>query len=109
MNASKPVEVDNRTHLYASLVAGGYSPEAATELTACLSRAKGYADIKLDVAEPLLADIKLQIADTLSLYWLVNKLRYQATSVHTPPAAAVEALKVLAQLSMKYHPLPILD
>lgn len=90
------MEISAKTDFYTALVASGYSPEEAERITAFLNRNEV-------VTEERLADNRrLHIAETLSLHWLVNELRKRALSRDSSPAVAVEALRVLADISARF-------
>lgn len=98
----KPPQISEKTYFCATLVASGYRLEEAQALTAFLDNPKPLTE------ESLMADRQLEIAETLSLYWLVKKLRERATSQRSSPEAAVEALKVLVELSSRLSPTPLI-
>ena len=92
----KATQISDKTHFNSVLVASGYRPEEAQALTAFLDNLGPLTE------ERLMADRKLKIAETLSLHWLVNELRRRAVSRDSSPDAAVEALKVLADISARF-------
>ncbi|MNF75562.1 hypothetical protein D3C84_576340 [compost metagenome] len=91
----KATFISNKMDAHTILVASGYRPEEAQALTAFLDNPGPLTE------ERLMADRKLKIAETLSLHWLVYELRKRATSPKSSPEAAVEALKILADISAR--------
>lgn len=90
------MEITHKDDFCATLVASGYSQEDVEALTAFLDSPGPLTE------ERLMADRKLKIAETLSLHWLVNELRKRALSRDSSPEVAVEALRVLTDISARF-------
>lgn len=97
MEKRKATQISIKMDIYTKLVASGYEPEEAQAFTACLDEPGPMTE------ESLIADRKMKIAETLSMYWLVNELRERATSSKSSPEAAVEALRILMIISNPFN------
>lgn len=95
MEKRKATQISIKMDIYTKLVASGYKPEDAEALTAFLDEPGPLTE------ESLIADRKMKLAETLSMQWLVDELRRLATSSRSSPEAAVEALKVLVDISVR--------
>ncbi|MGL4207649.1 MAG: hypothetical protein ACRCRW_16235 [Aeromonadaceae bacterium] len=94
------MEVTEKTYFCATLGASGFQAEDVEALTAFLDTPGPLTE------ERLMADRKLKIAETLSVHWLVNELRARATSSKSSPEAAVEALRILTDISVRVGYMP---
>lgn len=90
-------EVTLLAEFRATLMAGGMSKESADKLVSFLE------DEKHDNAELLLFnDARLEIAEALSPAWIIRELKGIAKG--KDKLAAVAALDVLRQMSLKFYP-----
>ncbi|EFK2957336.1 hypothetical protein AB3016_003686 [Shigella boydii] len=90
-------EVTLLAEFRATLMAGGMSKESADKLVSFLE------DEKHDNAELLLFnDARLEIAEALSPAWIIRELKGIAKG--KDKQAAVAALDVLRQMSLKFYP-----
>ncbi|EHI9226205.1 TPA: hypothetical protein ACJW36_002487 [Salmonella enterica subsp. enterica serovar Anatum] len=80
----------------AVLIAGGMSKECADRLVAYLDDEK---PVENDIEELLISDLKIQMAEVLSLSWIIRELRRIATG--EDKQAAVAALQMLRELSFR--------
>ncbi|EEL1942548.1 hypothetical protein ACDA94_000247 [Salmonella enterica] len=80
----------------AILMAGGMSKSDADKLVAYLDDKK---PVEHDIEVLLVSDLKVQMAETLSLSWIIRELRNIATG--SDRQAAVAALQVLRDLSFR--------
>ncbi|EAT1856029.1 hypothetical protein EJO82_04355 [Salmonella enterica] len=86
----------------AVLIAGGMSKECADRLVAYLDDEK---PVENDIEELLISDLKIQMAEALSLSWIIRELRRIATG--EDKQAAVAALQVLLDLNRRLcYPVP---
>ncbi|EHK1092709.1 hypothetical protein JFA41_003868 [Salmonella enterica subsp. enterica serovar Poona] len=90
----KAFEISNSEYLCALLRVSGHAPEACGFITARL----GY--VKQEIVDSLVVDFQIEMAETLSLCWLVQKLRRQATGP-VGSVAAVEALRILTDIALR--------
>ncbi|EEC0684625.1 hypothetical protein AH140_000323 [Salmonella enterica subsp. enterica] len=87
----------------AVLIAGGMSKECADRLVAYLDDEK---PVENDIEELLISDLKIQMAEALSLSWIIRELRRIVTG--EDKQAAVSALQVLFELNRYlYYPAPV--
>ncbi|EFL9920317.1 hypothetical protein EK41_003504 [Escherichia coli] len=90
-------EVPLHAEFRATLMAGGMSRESADKLVSYLG------DEKHDDAELLLFnDARLEMAEALSPAWIIRELKGIAKG--NDKRAAVAALNVLQQMSLKFYP-----
>lgn len=80
----------------AILMAGGMSKSDADKLVAYLDDKK---PVEHDIEVLLVSDLKVQMAEALSLSWIIRELRNIATG--SDRQAAVAALQVLRDLSFR--------
>ncbi|HHR4052776.1 TPA: hypothetical protein ACS50C_004751 [Salmonella enterica] len=80
----------------AVLMAGGMSKECADRLVAYLDDEK---PVENDIEAFLVSDLKVQMAEALSLSWIIRELRRIATG--EDKQAAVAALQILRELSLR--------
>lgn len=80
----------------AVLMAGGMSKECADRLVAYLDDEK---PVENDIEKLLVSDLKIQMAEALSLPWIIRELRRIATG--EDKQAAVAALQILRELSFR--------
>ncbi|HBB6668464.1 TPA: hypothetical protein G8X52_001597 [Salmonella enterica] len=80
----------------AVLMAGGMPKECADRLVAYLDDEK---PVENDIEKLLVSDLKIQMAEALSLSWIIRELRKIATG--EDKQAAVAALQVLRELSFR--------
>ncbi|EAW9401628.1 hypothetical protein QD58_00250 [Salmonella enterica] len=80
----------------AVLMAGGMSKECADRLVAYLDDEK---PVENDIEKLLVSDLKIQMAEALSLSWIIRELRKIATG--EDKQAAVAALQILRELSFR--------
>lgn len=93
----KITEISATEDFTATLLASGYSQDVVEALTSFMSNEGAISQ------EVLIASRKLEIAETLSLHWLVTELRRRATDPKCDPGSAVEALKTLVDLSGRHR------
>lgn len=86
----KAIEHSHKEMMHARLVASGYTPEEADKL------------VNHDETD-LAAVIKLNLAYSLSLCSLENTLRSIVASPKSTSADAVEAMKLLVELSARHE------
>ncbi|EAO3106347.1 hypothetical protein E3I62_10110 [Salmonella enterica] len=80
----------------AVLMAGGMPKECADRLVAYLDDEK---PVENDIEKLLVSDLKIQMAEALSLSWIIRELRKIATG--EDKQAAVAALQILRELSFR--------
>ncbi|OQM43560.1 hypothetical protein [Citrobacter braakii] len=80
----------------AVLMAGGMPKECADRLVAYLDDEK---PVENDIEKLLVSDLKIQMAEALSLSWIIRELRRIATG--EDKQAAVAALQILRELSFR--------
>lgn len=80
----------------AVLMAGGMRKDDADRLVAYLDDEK---PVENDIEELLISDLKIQMAEALSLSWIIRELRGIATG--EDKQAAVAALQMLRELSFR--------
>ncbi|HHS0912798.1 TPA: hypothetical protein ACTDM3_001161 [Salmonella enterica subsp. enterica] len=80
----------------AGLMAGGMPKECADRLVAYLDDEK---PVENDIEKLLVSDLKIQMAEALSLSWIIRELRKIATG--EDKQAAVAALQILRELSFR--------
>lgn len=76
----------------------------------CADRLVAYLDdekpVENDIEELLISDLKIQMAEALSLSWIIRELRRIVTG--EDKQAAVSALQVLFELNRYlYYPAPV--
>ncbi|HAK6117293.1 TPA: hypothetical protein H2R31_002314 [Salmonella enterica] len=82
----------------AVLIAGGMSKECADRLVAYLDEEK---PVENDIERILVDDLRVQMAETLSLSWIIRELRRISTG--EDKQASVSALQVLFELNRYLH------
>lgn len=80
----------------AVLMAGGMPKDCADRLVAYLDDEKL---VENDIEKLLVSDLKIQMAEALSLSWIIRELRKIATG--EDKQAAVAALQILRELSFR--------
>ncbi|EAB8060864.1 hypothetical protein DUQ00_21130 [Salmonella bongori] len=80
----------------AVLMAGGMPKDCADRLVAYLDDEK---PVENDIEKLLVSDLKIQMAEALSLSWIIRELRKIATG--EDKQAAVAALQILRELSFR--------
>ncbi|EJS9528682.1 hypothetical protein N1387_001638 [Salmonella enterica] len=80
----------------ATLIAGGMSKDNADRLVMYLDDKK---PVENDIEKLLVSDLKIQMAEALSLSWIIRELRRVAAG--KDKQAAVAALQVLRDLSFR--------
>ncbi|HHX3383075.1 TPA: hypothetical protein ACU9K7_003709 [Salmonella enterica] len=78
----------------AVFMAGGMSKECADRLVAYLDDEK---QVENDIEKLLVSDLKIQMAESLSLSWIIRELRRISTG--EDKQAAVSALQILFDLN----------
>ncbi|EAQ2097929.1 hypothetical protein GWD80_03505 [Salmonella enterica] len=89
-------EIKSAQDYRAVLMAGGMSKECADRLVAYLDDEK---PVENDIEKLLVSDLKIQMAEALSLSWIIRELRKIATG--EDKQAAVAALQILRELSFR--------
>ncbi|EJO1684260.1 hypothetical protein NRB86_002404 [Salmonella enterica] len=87
-------EIKSAQDYRAVLMAGGMPKECADRLVAYLDDEK---PVENDIEKLLVSDLKIQMAEALSLSWIIRELRKIATG--EDKQAAVAALQILRELS----------
>ncbi|EBX6373948.1 hypothetical protein DS167_12560 [Salmonella enterica subsp. enterica serovar Newport] len=89
-------EIKPAQNCRAVLMAGGMPKECADRLVAYLDDEK---PVENDIEKLLVSDLKIQMAEALSLSWIIRELRKIATG--EDKQAAVAALQILRELSFR--------
>ncbi|EEN6254195.1 hypothetical protein FVH71_09835 [Salmonella enterica] len=89
-------EIKSAQDYRAVLMAGGMPKECADRLVAYLDDEK---PVENDIEKLLVSDLKIQMAEALSLSWIIRELRKIATG--EDKQAAVAALQILCELSFR--------